>query len=132
MKNTYYPQVDKKDLFKKGFIAEKSGHSRGSTLDLTLTRSSEEEIDMGTPFDYFDSLSHTINSQIPQEVQQNRLILKEAMERSHKKMPSYEPRKKSKKMPNPQGQTGYLQIRTLNAWTHCPLPPVGFQRGIFL
>lgn len=57
MQRDYYPKVQKKDLFREGYIAEKSSHSRGSTVDLTIVRSdkqtSESELDMGTHFDFF-------------------------------------------------------------------------------
>lgn len=57
MQAEYYPKVEKKDLFKEGYIAEKSGHSRGSTVDLTIVclgrQSEEPELDMGTAFDFF-------------------------------------------------------------------------------
>ncbi|TCT02705.1 M15 family metallopeptidase [Aquabacter spiritensis] len=53
-KPAYYPDVDKGDLFKEGYIAARSGHSRGSTLDLTLIDASTgSDLDMGTPFDLF-------------------------------------------------------------------------------
>src|SRR5665213_1540498 len=54
MKAEFYPQVDKRTLFRDGYIAARSGHSRGSTTDLTLAnRASGEALDMGTPFDFF-------------------------------------------------------------------------------
>ncbi len=57
MQAEYYPTVEKKDLFKDGYIAEKSGHSRGSTVDLTIIRldkpAAEADLDMGTHFDFF-------------------------------------------------------------------------------
>jgi D-alanyl-D-alanine dipeptidase len=58
-RDVFYPEVDKADLFEKGYIALKSGHSRGSTIDLTLVeRATGRELDMGTPFDYFGPRSH--------------------------------------------------------------------------
>ena len=57
-KHEFYPDVDKRDLFKEGYISERSGHSRGSTLDLTLVRrSGGRELDMGSPFDFFSPKS---------------------------------------------------------------------------
>ena len=57
-KAEYYPQVDKRDLFRDGYIAARSGHSRGSTLDMTLVRrDGGKELDMGTPFDFFSPRS---------------------------------------------------------------------------
>ena len=59
MKEKYYPDLDKSLLFKLGYIAEKSGHSRGSTVDLTLVDiSTGEELDMGSGFDFFGGISN--------------------------------------------------------------------------
>ena len=81
-KAEYYPAEDKSQLFVKGYIADRSGHSRGSTLDLTLVRLADgAELDMGTPFDYFDSLSNTADPRISERQRANRLLLKEAMEK---------------------------------------------------
>jgi D-alanyl-D-alanine dipeptidase len=82
MKNKYYPEVDKKDLFRLGYIARRSGHSRGSTIDLTLVDiDSGEELDMGGSFDYFGDLSHHETDLITEEQLQNRTILREIMEK---------------------------------------------------
>ena len=82
MKSQYYPNEDKAQLVKKGYIADRSGHSRGSTLDLTLARKSDStELDMGTPYDYFDTLSNTMDSHITAEQKNNRLLLKTVMEK---------------------------------------------------
>lgn len=78
MKAEYYPDVPKAELFERGYIAERSGHSRGSTIDLTLTRGGEP-VDMGTPFDFFDELSHTENPRVPHDAMENRLVLREIM-----------------------------------------------------
>jgi len=75
MKQHYYPNVKKKDLFKDGYIATKSGHSRGSTLDLTI-----DGLDMGTSFDYFDPRSHTDSTAVTKEQHKNRIYLKKVME----------------------------------------------------
>ena len=81
MKAQYYPNEDKSTLIEKGYIADKSGHSRGSTLDLTLVeRSSSAVLDMGTPFDYFDTLSNTADPRIIEQQKHNRLLLKSVME----------------------------------------------------
>jgi len=83
MKSKYYPSIDKENLFKNGYIAAKSGHSRGSTLDLTIIDlESNQELDMGTGFDFFDTLSHTVNSRIRKSQQDNRIALKSVMERN--------------------------------------------------
>jgi D-alanyl-D-alanine dipeptidase len=76
MKAEFYPQVDKSMLFKEGYIAAKSGHSRGSTVDLTI-----EGLDMGTPFDLFDPLSHTVNPALTPVQRRNRLLLRATMEK---------------------------------------------------
>ncbi len=58
MKAEFYPHVDKSTLFRDGYIAARSGHSRGSTVDLTLARRADgKELDMGTPFDFFSPRS---------------------------------------------------------------------------
>lgn len=80
MKERYYPFVKKDMLFEEGYIAEKSGHSRGSTVDLTLVDREGEEVPMGTRFDYFDPLSHTESREIAPENLKNRLLLKGIME----------------------------------------------------
>lgn len=79
-KARHYPNIDKKDLFHLGYIAEKSGHSRGSSVDLTLTRNGEA-VDMGGIFDLMDETSHHSHP-MPDEIARNRLILKENMEAS--------------------------------------------------
>ena len=59
MKSYFYPNLDKSVLFAQGYIAEKSGHSRGSTVDLTLfDMAAEKEVDMGGTFDWFGKESH--------------------------------------------------------------------------
>src|ERR1051325_5379614 len=82
-KSKYYPSIDKTNLFKDGYLAEKSGHSRGSTLDVTIVDSaSKQELDMGTSFDFFDPLSHTVNDRIGKSQQDNRMALQSVMERN--------------------------------------------------
>lgn len=79
-KREFYPHLDKKNLFKLGFIASKSGHSRGSTVDLTIIRlKDKKEIDMGGPFDFFGAVSHHQYANITAQQKENRKILKEAM-----------------------------------------------------
>jgi D-alanyl-D-alanine dipeptidase len=75
---TFYPRVPKAELFERGYIAERSGHSRGSTVDLTLTRDSVM-LDMGTPFDFFDELSHTEHSAVADSAMANRMLLRSIM-----------------------------------------------------
>lgn len=79
-KQSFYPEVDKRNLFKLGFIASKSGHSRGSTIDLTLVDAkSGKELDMGGVFDYFGVLSHPFYQGITKEQAANRMLLRNAM-----------------------------------------------------
>lgn len=80
MKEIFYPDVSKKDLFSLGFIAKHSGHSRGSTVDLALFDMSKgRETDMGGYFDYFGEISHSDYEKISKEQQRNRKLLKEIM-----------------------------------------------------
>lgn len=79
-KRDYYPNVDKSQLFDLGYIAEKSGHSRGSTVDLTIvdTRSGAE-LDMATPYDLFDTRSWPSEPTIAPGPRANRLLLQTVM-----------------------------------------------------
>jgi len=106
MKAEFYPEVDKKNVFELGYVAKKSGHSRGSTVDLTIVplpvphqptwkpgdpivdgslphgqRFADNSIDMGTGFDYFGEPSHTQNPAFPVHVRANRLLLVTLMEK---------------------------------------------------
>ena len=59
MKAYFYPDLDKSVLFEQEYIMEKSGHTRGSTVDLTLfDMATEKEVDMGGTFDWFGPESH--------------------------------------------------------------------------
>ena len=81
-KRDFYPDVDKRDLFKDGYIAERSGHTRGSTLDLTLVRRADGRgLDMGSAFDFFSPNSWPSDQSVSAEAQQNRALLAEAMRR---------------------------------------------------
>lgn len=105
-KKEFYPTVDKRNLFKDGYIADKSGHSRGSTVDLTIVplpvpsqpeyipgqklhecylpakkRFADNSIDMGTGFDCFGELSNTANKSIGRQQKLNRLLIKSLMEK---------------------------------------------------
>ncbi|OEU96446.1 M15 family metallopeptidase [Streptomyces oceani] len=105
MKEEFYPRVDKSRLFEDGYIAEQSGHSRGSTVDLTVVklpaqptrpyvpgepltpchapraeRFPDNSLDMGTGYDCFDTLSHTLDPRVTGEQRENRLLLKDVME----------------------------------------------------
>ncbi len=105
MKAEFYPDVDKARLFDDGYIASRSGHSRGSTVDLTLVqlpaatqprwrpsaglvpcfapyrdRFPDSTVDMGTGYDCFDTLSNTLDPRVRGEARTNRLLLKNALE----------------------------------------------------
>ncbi|MER6012790.1 M15 family metallopeptidase [Streptomyces bluensis] len=105
MKTEFYPQVDKTRLFTDGYIAEKSGHSRGSTVDLTLVklparptrpyipgeplvpcyaprseRFPDNSVDMGTGYDCFDTRSHTDDPRTTGQQRTNRQLLKGTLE----------------------------------------------------
>lgn len=101
----FYPTVPKDRLFSEGYIAQRSGHSRGSTVDLTIvplppatqphwkpeaqvpctapagTRFADNSLDMGTGYDCFDELSHTENGATGAEARRNRLLLRSVMEK---------------------------------------------------
>lgn len=102
----FYPTIDKRNLFKDGYIDSKSGHSRGSTVDLTIVplpapaqpqysprqelhecylpaekRFPDNSVDMGTGFDCFHELSNTANANIGRQQKINRLLLKLLMEK---------------------------------------------------
>ena len=80
MKPFFYPDLNKHELFEKGYIAKKSSHSRGSTVDLTLLdMSTGKELDMGSPFDLFSPVSHPDYKGITEEQYNNRMILRNAM-----------------------------------------------------
>lgn len=103
-KNEFYPTVDKRNLFRDGYIAERSGHSRGSTVDLTIVslpapiqpaykvgdplkacylpagvRYADNSLDMGTGYDCFNERSHPENKDIGPQQRSNRLLLKTLM-----------------------------------------------------
>ncbi|WP_327282377.1 MULTISPECIES: M15 family metallopeptidase [unclassified Streptomyces] len=79
-KAEFYPDVDKARLIPDGYIAEKSGHSRGSTVDVTLVRLPlRRPVDMGTAFDRFDPLSHTDAPGIAEAARANRDLLRGAL-----------------------------------------------------
>ena len=81
MKPYFYPDVDKTNLFSEGYIDAKSGHSRGSTVDLTLfDMNTEKELDMGGTFDWFGEESHPdYVGDLTDEQLANRNILRDAM-----------------------------------------------------
>ena len=80
MRAAFYPDVEKVDLFERGFIAKRSGHSRGSTVDLTLLdEKTGMLLDMGGPFDFFGELSHPDYSGVTAAQHDNRWLLRETM-----------------------------------------------------
>ncbi|MCF3122433.1 M15 family metallopeptidase [Streptomyces arenae] len=104
MKGEFYPRVDKSRLFEDGYIAEKSGHSRGPTVDLTVVRLPavptrpyvpgepltpcfgpqsarfpDNSVDMGTGFDCFDTLAHTDDSRVTGVQRANRDLLRNVL-----------------------------------------------------
>ena len=81
MKEYFYPGIDKTRLFEEGFVALKSGHSRGSTVDLTLLdMATQKDLDVGGTFDYFGSLSWAENTEnITEEQASNRKMLRDMM-----------------------------------------------------
>ncbi|RXZ79554.1 peptidase M15 [Paenibacillaceae bacterium] len=82
MKQSFYPEVDKTKVFKLGYVASRSGHSRGSTVDLTMVdAASGEEIDMGSPYDFFGDISSHGTKQITAAQTANRNLLKQTMEK---------------------------------------------------
>ena len=83
MKPYFYPELEKQELFAKGYIAKQSSHSRGSAVDLTLLdMKSGKELDMGGPFDLFSERSHPDFRGISAEQYDNRMILRRAMLRN--------------------------------------------------
>ena len=82
MKSEFYPEVAKSNLFQLGYIASKSGHSRGSTVDLTLVDANScKEVDMGSTYDFFGEISHHETRQITEEQKKNRQLLKKVMQK---------------------------------------------------
>lgn len=80
-KPEYYPDHEKPELFELGYIAEKSRHSLGGTVDLTvIDAASGEPLDMGGPFDFFGELSHYDAAGLSDEQRANRALLRDAME----------------------------------------------------
>ena len=83
MKEYFYPELEKQELFSKGYIAKQSSHSRGSTIDLTLfDMRTGKELDMGSPFDLFSEISHPDYRGITEEQYENRMQLQKVMVRN--------------------------------------------------
>ena len=79
-KEQFYPNVKKSNLFREGYIAEQSGHSRGSTVDLTMVNlENGREIDMGSPWDFFDPVSWPSSTAVTYQQRANRKVLQTIM-----------------------------------------------------
>ena len=80
MKKYFYPDLEKKDIIPSGYIAEHSGHSRGSTVDLTLfDMAAQQDLDMGGTFDFFGELSHPEYPGVSEVQHANRMLLQRLM-----------------------------------------------------
>ena len=83
MKDEFYPDIEKSELFKAGYISSRSKHCHGSTIDMTLCDQKGNELDMGGHFDFFSETSHSDHTEsLTEEQQGNRKLLREAMERN--------------------------------------------------
>lgn len=83
MKDEFYPDIEKSELFKAGYISSRSKHCHGSTVDMTLCDQKGNELDMGGHFDFFSETSHSDHTEsLTEEQQGNRKLLREAMERN--------------------------------------------------
>jgi len=76
---TFYPELQKSDLIAGDYIMEKSGHTRGSTVDLTIIKKDGGFVDMGGTFDLFSEVSHPDYQNLTDEQKNNRKILRDAM-----------------------------------------------------
>lgn len=79
----FYPHVAKEDLFEEGYIAARSGHSRGSTVDLTIVYRDEagtaRELDMGSSYDLFGPISWSDSPSVTAQQRANRVLLQNVM-----------------------------------------------------
>lgn len=81
-KQSYYPKVEKRNLFNEGYIASRSGHSRGSTIDLTITDGNTGiPLDMGSPYDFFGEESWVDYNGISDTQKSNRKLLQDVMQK---------------------------------------------------
>ncbi len=78
----FYPDLQKSDLVKGGYIAVKSSHTRGSTVDLTIIKKDGSFVDMGGTFDLFSEISHPDYKKITRIQKKNRKILSDAMQKA--------------------------------------------------
>ena len=79
---TFYPTLEKSNLLEGNYIMAKSGHSRGSTVDLTLIKKDGSFVDMGGTFDLFSEISHPDYKKLSKKQKKNREILRKAMEKA--------------------------------------------------
>ncbi len=83
MKQQYYPNIHKRQLFKQGYISSRSGHSRGSTVDLTIINlKTNDELDMGSPYDFFGIISHITYQKLTKKQKENRQLLQVIMRKN--------------------------------------------------
>jgi D-alanyl-D-alanine dipeptidase len=79
-KQQFYPDVAKKDLFKLEYIATKSRHSSGSTVDVTIIDlKTKKELDMGSSYDFFGEISWVNYKDLTKEQLENRELLQRVM-----------------------------------------------------
>jgi len=76
---SFYPEIEKSDLLEGNYVMAKSGHTRGSTVDLTLIKKDGSSVDMGGTFDLFSEISHPDYENLTEEQKNNRKILHDAM-----------------------------------------------------
>lgn len=76
---SFYPELEKSNLLAGRYLMEKSGHSRGSTVDLTMIKKDGSFVDIGGTFDLFSAISHTDYQDLTDEQKNNRKILRDAM-----------------------------------------------------
>ena len=76
---SFYPCLKISDLIAGNYIAEKSGHTRGSTIDLTIIKKDGSFVDMGGTFDLFSEISHPDYKKLTRAQKKNRKILHDAM-----------------------------------------------------
>ena len=79
---SFYPTLEKSNLLEGNYIMAKSGHTRGSTVDLTLIKKDGSFVDMGGTFDLFSEISHPDYKKITKKQKRNREILRKAMEKA--------------------------------------------------
>ncbi|PCJ58190.1 MAG: peptidase M15 [Planctomycetota bacterium] len=83
MKSNYYPNVNKSDLVKEGYVSKKSSHSRGSTVDITIVNLlTGQELDMGSRYDLFDVKSHVNFKKLKSQQKANRIVLNKVMKKN--------------------------------------------------